>query len=304
MHKICFVFIICLLISLFSCCFIISEGERGILIRHGKIIRNKNNNIIVYNPGLHYKLPIVDYIKKIDTKLNITQNRSRCLLIKENKNCTFNYYIQWKICNLNSDYLVNNNFNFYKIETLLKNRVDNMLCAEINKLIIPDENKNDMVHRLNNAMYKLFVLHKSEFKNYNIKDSNSNSSQNINIDDVSNLGIKIVDICLKNIHLSTIDVNSIINTMNSENQDISRSLRLKGQIEASKIKLKANYEVTKLLAEAKNKELLIKSDQKIIIDKILNNIFIKEPMFFHFIKMVSIYDSIYNIDNHDKILAN
>lgn len=48
---------------LYSSIVVVSEGTRGIMLRFGKVHRDSDDKVVVYNPGLHFKIPFIDNIK-------------------------------------------------------------------------------------------------------------------------------------------------------------------------------------------------------------------------------------------------
>ena len=48
---------------LYSSVVVVTEGSRGIMLRFNKVQRDAENKVVVYEPGLHFKLPLIDSIK-------------------------------------------------------------------------------------------------------------------------------------------------------------------------------------------------------------------------------------------------
>ncbi|WP_250217607.1 SPFH domain-containing protein, partial [Escherichia coli] len=43
--------------------FVVKEGERVIPVRFGKVLRDDENKPLVYEPGLHFKIPFIETVK-------------------------------------------------------------------------------------------------------------------------------------------------------------------------------------------------------------------------------------------------
>lgn len=56
MRKSVIALIIIVLVVLFTSVFVVHEGERGITLRFGKVLRDDENKPVVYEPGLHFKV--------------------------------------------------------------------------------------------------------------------------------------------------------------------------------------------------------------------------------------------------------
>jgi Membrane protease subunits, stomatin/prohibitin homologs len=47
--------VIVALVVLYASLFVVQEGQRGIVLRFGKVVRDDENKPLVYAPGLHFK---------------------------------------------------------------------------------------------------------------------------------------------------------------------------------------------------------------------------------------------------------
>ena len=58
------------LILAVSCVFVIYEGQRGIVFKFQKIKRDSvTDEMIVYKPGLHFKMPFFESVRKLDARI-------------------------------------------------------------------------------------------------------------------------------------------------------------------------------------------------------------------------------------------
>ena len=53
--------LITLLILSFGSVFVVKEGQRGIVMQFGKIKTDDQDNAVVYEPGLQFKLPFIEF---------------------------------------------------------------------------------------------------------------------------------------------------------------------------------------------------------------------------------------------------
>lgn len=63
MRKSVIAIIIIVLVVLYMSVFVVKEGERGITLRFGKVLRDDDNKPLVYEPGLHFKIPFIETVK-------------------------------------------------------------------------------------------------------------------------------------------------------------------------------------------------------------------------------------------------
>lgn len=70
---------------LYSSIVIVSEGTRGIMLRFSKVHRDADNKVVVYNPGLHFKIPFIDSIKILDARIRTLDGQADRFVTVEKK---------------------------------------------------------------------------------------------------------------------------------------------------------------------------------------------------------------------------
>ena len=68
MRKFLLPIIVVIAAVLYSSVVVVTEGTRGIMLRFNKVQRDAENKVVVYEPGLHFKLPLIDSIKVLDAQ--------------------------------------------------------------------------------------------------------------------------------------------------------------------------------------------------------------------------------------------
>ena len=70
--KVLITVIVLVIIIAASCFFTVQEGQEALVLRLGKLVTLKTaqgeKQPLQYVPGLHFKLPVIDTIKKFDYK--------------------------------------------------------------------------------------------------------------------------------------------------------------------------------------------------------------------------------------------
>ncbi len=79
MRKSVIAIIIIVLVVLYMSVFVVKEGERGITLRFGKVLRDDDNKPLVYEPGLHFKIPFIETVKMLDARIQTMDNQGRPL---------------------------------------------------------------------------------------------------------------------------------------------------------------------------------------------------------------------------------
>src|SRR6056297_313471 len=71
--------------------FIVDEREYALKLRFGEIVR------LDYEPGLHFKTPFVNTVRKFDNRVLTRENPNEPFLTAEKKNLRVDFYVKWRI---------------------------------------------------------------------------------------------------------------------------------------------------------------------------------------------------------------
>ena len=138
--------------------FVIPEGERGIVIRFGRVLKDNNEIARIYEPGLHFKMPLFDRVKTLDARIQTMDGRSDRFVTSEKKDVIIDSYVKWRIEDFGQYYLATGGGNALTAQTLLSRKVTDVLRSEIgsreikqivsgprNDDILPDSADSDVV---------------------------------------------------------------------------------------------------------------------------------------------------------------
>lgn len=85
MRKSVIAIIVIVLVVLYMSVFVVKEGERGITLRFGKVLRDDENKPLVYAPGLHFKIPFIESVKMLMRVFRPWTTRLTVSLLKRRK---------------------------------------------------------------------------------------------------------------------------------------------------------------------------------------------------------------------------
>ena len=105
MRKSVIAIIVIVLVVLYMSVFVVKEGERGITLRFGKVLRDDENKPLVYAPGLHFKIPFIESVKMLDARIQTMDNQADRFVTKEKKDLIVDSYIKWRISDFSRYYL-------------------------------------------------------------------------------------------------------------------------------------------------------------------------------------------------------
>ena len=71
--------------------FTVDEREKAALFRLGEIVRTD------YKPGLHWKAPFINNVRKFDARIQTLDAESERYLTSEKKNVIVDSFVKWRI---------------------------------------------------------------------------------------------------------------------------------------------------------------------------------------------------------------
>ncbi|URJ31385.1 protease modulator HflC [Blochmannia endosymbiont of Camponotus sp.] len=312
-----FSFVICIIVVvLFFSLFTIEEGHKGIILRFGKVLRDMDNNPLIYNPGLHIKIPFIETIKILDSRIQTMDNQADRFVTMEKKDLIIDSYIKWRISDLSRYYLATGGGDISQAEVLIKRKFSDRLRSELGRLnvqgIVTDSRNRlmtDVRASLNHGTSgeEALTSHSNNIKNFNFNSEKYDISEHkqyrvsnvVNPNSMAALGIEIVDVRIKQINLPTEVSDAIYQRMRAERDAVARRHRSQGREEAEKLRATADYEVTRTLAEAKRQSLIIRGEADAETAKLYATTFNEDPSFYALIRTLRAYENSFKKNNND-----
>ncbi|KJY85595.1 MULTISPECIES: protease modulator HflC [Vibrio] len=307
MRKLMIPFLVVALVLMLMSLFVIPEGERGIVVRFGRVLKDNNEIARIYEPGLHFKMPLFDNVKTLDAKIQTMDGRSDRFVTSEKKDVLIDSYIKWRIEDFGQYYLATGGGNANTAQTLLSRKVTDVLRSEIgsreikqivsgprNTDILPDSADADVV-TTEAAKEALEVDGERDIIMKNVLNDTRK-------DAMEDLGIHVFDFRMKKINLPDSINQSIYNRMRAERESVARQFRSEGREQAEIIRAQAELEVATILAEADKTARITRGDADAEAANIYAEAYSKDPEFFGFIRSLRAYQSSFNSESDILVL--
>ncbi|OFC70139.1 protease modulator HflC [Alteromonas confluentis] len=255
-----------LVVILFSgAVFVVSEGERAIVIQFGKVQRDDaTGDTRVFEPGLHFKFPFIDSVRRLDARIQTLDDVPDRFVTSEKKDLIVDSYVKWKIADFAQYYLSTQGGNKLQAEALLKQKVNNGLRSEFGARTIAQIVSGERSALMNQAM-----------------EQASQSSKE--------LGIEIVDVRVKQINLPNEVSNAIFQRMRAERAAVAREHRSEGQEQAEVIRADIDAKVTVMLADAERNARQVRGEGDALAAQIYATSYSKNPEFYSFLRSMDAY---------------
>ncbi|QIZ78653.1 protease modulator HflC [Ferrimonas lipolytica] len=248
----------------FSSIFVVDEGERAIVKRFGKIGKDAAEQTLVYEPGLHFKVPFFDQVTRLNARILTLDAPADRFVTSEQKDVIVDSFVKWRITDFGQYYLATQQGNQLIAESLLQSKINNGLRSEFGSRTIRD------------------IVSGS-------RDELQRAAMEGTQDDAEELGITVVDVRVKQINLPREVSEFIYNRMRAQREAVARSHRADGQEKAEVMRAGADALVTLTLAEAERESRTLRGKGDADAAEIYANAYGQNPEFYSLLRSLDAY---------------
>ena len=252
--------------------FVVKETERAVKLRFGEIVEYD------VEPGLHFKLPVVNTVRKFDARILTLDAAPQSYLTSEKKALTVDSFVKWRVSDV-AKYYTTTGGDEERLRRLLIQSVDAGLRNEFGTRTV----KEVVSGQRDELMDKL--------------------SNQLNLIAIDELGVEVIDLRVKKIDLPPEVSESVFNRMRTERERLAKELRAQGNEVAEKIRATADKDKTIILADAYREAEEIKGNGDAIATATYANAYSKDPEFYDFTRSLKAYQSTFE-SKSDILLIN
>lgn len=238
--------------------FTVRENEFAVLFQFGAIKRSD------YEPGLHFKAPFVQNVRKFDKRLLTVDSEPERYLTSERKDVLVDFYAKWRIADVSRFYS-----SFQGDEALATQRLLQIVREPLRQAF--QQRKLQEV-----------VAGRGDLISQVVKLSDEAARA---------LGIEVVDVRMIRIDLPEDGdvLPSVFNRMRTERQQVANDLRALGQEAAETIRSDADRQSRVLLAEAQRDGQKIRGEGDARAAEIYARAYNTDPEFYAFHRSLEAY---------------
>ncbi len=242
--------------------FFVDERERAALFRLGEIVRTD------YKPGLHFKIPLINQVRKFDGRIQTLDVQPERFLTVEKKNVIVDSFVKWKIEDVGRFYTA-----------VAGDPVQAGLRLE---QIIKDGLRSEFSKRTINE-----VVSGERAQIMSILTSNANQ-------EAQRIGISVIDVRVKRIDLPSEVSNSVYRRMEAERSRVARDFRSRGAEAAERIRADADRQRTVILAEAYRDAETVRGEGDAKAADTYAKAYGKDSEFYAFYRSLNSYRSVFD----------
>ena len=237
--------------------FTVDERQRAILFKFGEILRSD------YAPGLHFKMPVINNVKKFDSRILTIDQQPERFLTAEKKDLIVDSFVKWRIANV-EQYFKTTQGDESLAGRLLYQNINNGLRDEFGKRTVQEVIAGDRTE-----IMKIMTADATER--------------------AQTLGIEVIDVRIKKIDLPARVSDSVYRRMRAERERVARDFRSKGAEAAERIRADADRQRSVILAEAYRDSEIVRGEGDAAATDIYAEAFSKNEDFFRFHRSVNAY---------------
>ncbi len=238
--------------------YIVKETERAIKLRFGEVVEAD------IKPGLHFKIPFVNTVRKFEGRIMTLDARPQAFLTLEKKRLIVDSFIKWRIDNVEKYYTATSGDEF-RAADLLSTRIETSLRNQFGERTLTEVVSGAREEVMGDVIRALSDLAQSE------------------------LGIEVIDVRVKRIDLPQEVSSSVYERMRTERLRLARELRARGKELAEGIRADADRQRTVILADAFREAETVRGEGDALAASIYAEAFQRDPEFYAFYRSLNAY---------------
>jgi membrane protease subunit HflC len=250
--------IIVALIIAYGSLFTVYQTRQALVVRLGEPIR------VVTQPGLHFKVPLIDSVIQIDNRILDLENPAQEVIASDQKRLVVDAFARYKITNP---------LRFYQAVGSVE-RANSQLSILLNSALRRVLGEATMTHVVRDDRSQLMTR---------VRDQLNTEAQP--------LGISIVDVRIRRADLPEQNSQAVYQRMQTERQQEASQIRAQGSQRSQEIRAKSDRDVTILVADAQSTGEKLRGEGDAERNRIYAEAFGRDPEFFSFYRSMQAYEA-------------
>jgi membrane protease subunit HflC len=246
------------LIVAYSATFTVYQTNQVIVVRLGQPIR------VVTNPGLNFKVPLLDSVISVDKRILDLENPAQEVIASDQKRLVVDAFARYRI---------NDALKFYQTIGAIEGanaRLSTLLNSALRR-VLGEASTIDIVR---DKRAQLMGLVRTQLEN-----------------EAQSFGIAVIDVRIRRADLPEQNSHAVYQRMQTERQREAAEFRAEGSQRSQEIRAKADRDVTVLIAEAQSKGEQTRGEGDGERNRIYAEAYGRDPDFFTFYRSMQAYET-------------
>ena len=245
------------IVALQSTLFTVKEYERAVLFRFGEFVSEE------LEPGLHFKLPMINTVRKFDLRIQTMDSEAEGFLTENNQELVIDSFVKWRIRDI-KQYIVAVAGRTDVAESRLAQQVNSSLRNEVGKRSISEVVARDQ-SVIMNVVQKALDEESSKF------------------------GVEVIDVRLKRVDYADKIRESVFLGMESEPNVLVQQKESTGQKIAEEIRAKADATRVVTIADAERDSNIMRGEGDATATRIYAEAYGRDTEFYELYRSLEAY---------------
>jgi membrane protease subunit HflC len=245
------------LIILYASVFVVQQTQYALVLRFGAVQAS------IQDPGIHFKLPLVDAVTFFDKRVLDLDLPVQTILSADRQNLEVDAFTRYRITDSLKFYQAANNI-------ALANQRLTSFTNSVMRNVLASASRDAIVRTDRTALMQ------------RIQEDVNRQAQS--------LGIEMIDVRLTRVDLPAANSQAVYQRMRTEREREAADLRANGQQRAQGIRARAERESTVIRAEANRQAEELRGQGDADKNRILADVFGRDPDFFAFYRSMQAYE--------------
>jgi membrane protease subunit HflC len=252
------VLLLVLVVLGWSSLFTVYQTQQAIVVRLGEPVR------VVTEPGLNFKVPLIDSVIGIDKRILDLENPAQEVIASDQKRLVVDAFARYRI---------QDPLRFYQRVGTIQG-ANSQLSVLLNSAIRRVLGEATLTHVVRDDRAQLMAKVREQLDR-----------------DAREYGIQVVDVRIRRADLPDQNSQAVYQRMQTERQREAAEFRAQGSQKSQEIRSKADRDVTVLIAEATSKAEQARGEGDGERNRIFAEAFGKDPDFFSFYRSMQAYET-------------
>lgn len=237
--------------------FTVNERERAIKLQVGEVVRAD------YEPGLHFKIPILQTVRKFPKRILTIEDRPDRIFTAERLALQVDFFVKWRIVDTVRFY-TSTGGSLMVANDRLGEIIKNAIVTEFGKRTVQEAISVERVALMRDML------------------SNARAT-------AEDLGVELIDVRVKQVEFPEDVRNSVYNQMEEERARVAAERRAQGREIAEEKRSAADKDRTIILAEANRQSEIIRGEGDALAAEIYATAYNEDPEFYAFYRSIDAY---------------
>lgn len=243
--------------------YVVKQTERAILLRFGAVSQAD------VPPGIHWKWPIAEEIKRTDARILTLDSRPERYFTLEKKPLIVDSFAKWRVTDVQK---------YYTATSFDETRANRMLAERVNQGLRDQISRRDM-HEVISGERDLLM---------------QELTQSLNETMLREFGVSVIDVRVKRIDLPPEVSSAVYERMNSERQIEARQHRANGRELALGVRADADRQTVVISAEAYREAEQTRGDGDANAAARYAKAYNEDPEFYTFYRSINAYTTVFD----------